>query len=144
MKPLLLLASCLFFSTLQAQWQSNFDMALKVADKENRPIVLVFSGSDWCGPCIRFKRSILDSEEFMNYSESNYVLYNADFPRKKKNELPVELSNSNKSLAAEFNPSGYFPLVVVLDKDKSILGRTGFDRRNSPKEFISLLNSFVK
>ncbi|WP_422861534.1 thioredoxin family protein [Flagellimonas sp. W118] len=144
MKSLLLIASCLFFSTLQAQWLSNFDMALKEADKENRPIILVFSGSDWCGPCIRFKRSILDSEEFMNYSESNYVLYNADFPRKKKNELPVELSNSNKSLAAEFNPSGYFPLVVVLDKDKSILGKTGFDRRNSPKEFISLLNSFVK
>ncbi len=144
MKPLWLIAACLFFGTLQAQWQENFEDALQLAEEANKPIVLVFSGSDWCAPCIRFKRNILDSEDFMNYSESNYVLYNADFPRKKKNKLPLEISNSNKSLAAEFNSSGYFPLVVVLDKEKSLLGKTGVDRRASPKEFISLLNDFLK
>lgn len=144
MKPLLYILFCLFFGTLQAQWQESFEDALELAEEANKPIVLVFSGSDWCAPCIRFKRNILDSEDFKDYSESHYVLYNADFPRKKKNELPVEKSNSNKSLAAQFNPNGYFPLVVVLDKEKAILGKTGFDRRTSPKAFISLLNNFVR
>ncbi|WP_223826591.1 thioredoxin family protein [Flagellimonas sp. S3867] len=144
MKPLLLIAFSLFFGTLQAQWQESFEDALELAEEANKPIVLVFSGSDWCAPCIRFKRNILDSEDFKDYSESHYVLYNADFPRKKKNKLPLEKLNSNKSLAAQFNPHGYFPLIVVLDKEKSLLGKTGFDKRASPKEFISLLNNFVR
>ncbi|MEX0312979.1 MAG: thioredoxin family protein [Allomuricauda sp.] len=144
MKSLFLLASCLFVCTLHAQWQQSFDEALEMAHKDEKPIVLVFSGSDWCAPCIRFKRNILDSQDFKEFSESHYVMYNADFPRKKKNKLPVELSNSNKSLAEQFNPKGYFPLVVVLDKEKSVLGKTGFNKKTTPTEFISLLNSFVK
>ncbi|MGX1929592.1 thioredoxin family protein [Flagellimonas sp. 2504JD4-2] len=144
MKSLLLIASCLFFGTLQAQWLQSFDDALQLANEGNKPIVLVFSGSDWCAPCIRFKRNILDSEDFKNYSETHYVLYNADFPRKKKNKLPQEKLNSNKSLAEQFNPNGHFPLVVVLDKEKSVLGKTGVDRRTSPQEFISLLKGFMR
>ncbi|WP_420319996.1 thioredoxin family protein [Flagellimonas sp.] len=144
MKSIVLIATCLFMGSLQAQWQESFDEALELASTESKPIVLVFSGSDWCAPCIRFKRSILDSQDFTDYASANYVLYNADFPRKKKNELPLEKSNTNKSLAQRFNPSGYFPLVVVLDKEKTVLGKTGFDRRTSPKEFISLLNAFTK
>ncbi|MGW9687008.1 thioredoxin family protein [Flagellimonas sp. 2504JD1-5] len=144
MKSIVLIATCLFIGSLQAQWQDSFDEALELADMENKPIVLVFSGSDWCAPCIRFKRSILDSQDFTDYAKTHYVLYNADFPRKKKNKLPLEKSGANKSLAQRFNPSGYFPLVVVLDKEKTVLGKTGFDRRTSPKEFISLLNTFTK
>ncbi len=144
MKPLLLIVSLLVYGTLQAQWQQSFDDAMKLADTDEKPIVLVFSGSDWCAPCIRFKRNILDSQDFKDYAKSNFVLYNADFPRKKKNKLPLELSNSNKSLAEQFNPKGHFPLVVVLDKEKSVLGKTGFNKKSTPMEFISLLNSFVK
>ncbi|SNZ00183.1 thioredoxin family protein [Flagellimonas pacifica] len=145
MKYPLFILFCFLFGMLQAQeWQENFVDAVELANKEDKPIVLVFSGSDWCAPCIRLKRSILESEDFVNYAASHYILYNADFPRKKKNQLPLEKLNSNRRLAEEYNPTGYFPLVVVMDKQESILGKTGFDRKATPKEFISLLNGFVK
>lgn len=126
------------------EWQTSFDAAVSLSQKEDKPIVLVFSGSDWCAPCIRLKRNILESEEFKSYASSNYVLYNADFPRKKKNQLPEGLSSVNKTLAEKYNPKGYFPLVVVLDKNQSILGKTGFDVKASPKKYIATLNGFVK
>ncbi|MHA7830146.1 MAG: thioredoxin family protein [Flagellimonas sp.] len=129
---------------LQAQWQENFDNALKKAATEDKPIVLVFSGSDWCAPCIRLKRHIFDSEEFQAYAAENYVMYDADFPRKKQNKLPEEKMNQNKSLAEKYNPKGYFPLVVVMDKDQNVLGTTGFVARTSPEKYIKTLNKFLK
>ncbi|RDY61991.1 thioredoxin family protein [Flagellimonas nanhaiensis] len=135
----------LFLGVLQAQdWQVNYNEALALAKEENKPIILVFSGSDWCAPCIRLKRHILDSEEFKDYAASHYILYNADFPRRKKNQLPEELMNTNKSLAEKYNPKGHFPLVVVLDNQESVLGEAGFYAKPSPEEYLALLNSFVE
>ncbi|MEZ4809307.1 MAG: thioredoxin family protein [Allomuricauda sp.] len=145
MKKFFLVGCCLFFGMLQAQeWQENFNNAVKVAKQEDKPIVLVFSGSDWCAPCIRLKRLILDSDEFKAYATSHYVLYNADFPRKKNNQLSPEKTNANKSLAEKYNPNGHFPLVVVMDKQQTVLGTAGFSAKSSPEEYIALLNSFVQ
>tara|TARA_R110002012_G_scaffold56123_6_gene143692 strand:+ start:1150 stop:1584 length:435 start_codon:yes stop_codon:yes gene_type:complete len=129
---------------LHAQWQENFDEALTKASTEDKPIVLVFSGSDWCAPCIRLKRHIFDSDEFQAYASEHYVMYDADFPRKKQNKLPEEKMNQNKSLAEKYNPKGYFPLVVVMDKDQNVLGTTGFVARTSPEKYIKTLNKFLK
>ncbi|MEM9363966.1 MAG: thioredoxin family protein [Bacteroidota bacterium] len=143
-----LIALFLFFSLTQIargqNWNASYSDALVQAKAEDKPIILVFSGSDWCGPCIRFKKTILDSEEFVGFATDNYVLYNADFPRKKKNSLPEEKLNANKILAEKYNPKGYFPLVVVLDKNESILGKTGFDKKKSPEKYLSLFNGYVK
>ncbi|MEM9649278.1 MAG: thioredoxin family protein [Bacteroidota bacterium] len=145
MKHFLTILGVLCFGFAQAQhWQDSFDDALAAASQEDKPIVLVFSGSDWCGPCIRFKRSILDSDEFVEYADKHYVLFNADFPKKKKNQLPPEKLNVNKSLFETYNPKGHFPLVVVLDKEKSVLGTTGFNKKASPSDYISLFNGFVQ
>lgn len=139
---ILLFACC---GMLQAQqWQESFDDALIKASAEDKPIVLVFSGSDWCAPCIRLKKYIFDSNEFKAYALENYVLYDADFPRKKKNQLPEEKLKMNKSLAEKYNPKGYFPLVVVMDKDQHVLGTTGFVARTSPEKYIKTLNKFLK
>lgn len=145
MKRYLTLLFFVCLGALHAQdWQESFDDALKKANSENKPIVLVFSGSDWCAPCIRLKKSILDSEEFRAYASENYVLYNADFPRKKQNQLPEDKSGVNKTLAEKYNPKGYFPLVVVLDKKETVLGKTGFTPRQTPEKYISVLNKFIK
>jgi thioredoxin-related protein len=144
MKQFLKIIFLLVFGSLQAQeWQSSFDQAVDLANKENKPIILVFSGSDWCAPCIRLEKKIWQSEEFKLYAGEHYVLYKADFPKKKKNELPLELSETNTALAQKFNPKGHFPLVVVLDKDQSVLGKTGFNVKASPKKYISILNGFI-
>ncbi len=125
------------------EWQPTYTDAVAVSSEGNKPIILVFSGSDWCAPCIKLDRGIWQSKEFIDYSNENYVLYRADFPRKKSNRLPDAIVQQNAKLAERYNPKGYFPWVVVLDPKQEVLGTTGY-RNITPSAYISLLNAFVK
>lgn len=141
---MLLFITVLLSTALTAQeWQSNYAEALAYAQAQDKPIILVFSGSDWCAPCIRLDREIWQSEEFKKYAKENYILYRADFPRKKSNKLAEGVALQNKALADLFNPKGHFPLVVVLDKNEKILGQTAY-KKLSPSEYISQLNLFFE
>lgn len=125
------------------EWQKDYKVALEQAKNQHKPLLLVFSGSDWCAPCIKLDKEIWHSENFREYSEDNYILYKADFPRKKANRLDPELTRQNNELAATFNSKGYFPLVVILNEKEKVLGETGYQKL-SPDQYISLLNSFLK
>jgi len=135
----------MFYSVLASaqNWKSSYEEALSISKEENKPIVLVFAGSDWCAPCIKLDRSIWQSSEFIQVAENNYILYKADFPRKKSNQLAAKIAKKNGALAATFNPKGHFPLVVVLNSKEEVLGKTGY-KKLSPNQYISLLNSFMK
>ncbi len=122
-------------------WETDFEKAKKLATEKDRNIVLVFSGSDWCAPCIKLETEIWSTEEFINYANENFVLLKADFPRKKKNRLTEEQQEKNNQLAEKYNTRGYFPLVVVLDKNEKVLGTTGY-KKIEPSEYIKLLSSF--
>lgn len=131
-------------STVFAQnWQTNFIQSKELAATENKTIVLVFAGSDWCAPCMRLENEIWESDEFRAYAKNNYVLHKADFPRKKTNKLNAEQVKINKELAAKYNTKGYFPFVVLIDKDGNILGETGY-KKMAPKEYIKHLESLIK
>lgn len=123
-------------------WQKTFAEAEVAAQKNKKPIILVFSGSDWCAPCIKLDKDIWQSAEFINYADKNYVLYRADFPRRKNNKLSGDLEKENKVLAEKYNTKGYFPLVVVLDSKGNVLGETGY-KKVSPKKYVSILNTFL-
>ncbi|MEO0528178.1 MAG: thioredoxin family protein [Bacteroidota bacterium] len=135
----------LFFSyaLFGQHWNESYTDALQFAKKENKPIILVFSGSDWCPPCKKLEKKIWQSEEFKTYAAKNYVLYNADFPRKKQNKLSEEKMTANKQLAEIYNPKGHFPLVVVMDQGEKILGKTSY-KKATPNEYIAHLNSYIK
>lgn len=135
----------LFFSIFAfgQDWKENYADALTLSVDENKPIVVVFAGSDWCAPCIKLDKSIWQSEEFKAYSSENYILYKADFPRKKVNRLAAEQTKQNAALAERFNPKGHFPLVVVLNSKEKVLGKMGY-KNVSPQEYISLLNNCLK
>jgi len=124
-------------------WKSSYEEALSISKAENKPIVLVFAGSDWCAPCIKLERNIWQSNAFVSYSNEHYVLYKADFPRKKANQLATDIKQQNNKLAETYNPHGHFPLVVLLDSNEKVLGNTAY-KKISPDEYISLLNSFIK
>lgn len=129
---------------IQAQdWQTDWQTAKSLAQKENRPIILVFSGSDWCAPCIKLDKKIWQSEDFKAYAKDHYVMLKADFPRRKKNRLPEAQQAKNEKLAEIYNPNGNFPLVVVLNAKGKVLGTTGYKRRLTPNDYIKLLNSFL-
>ncbi|MBN9284738.1 MULTISPECIES: thioredoxin family protein [unclassified Flavobacterium] len=137
---LLLLLST--FSYAQ-HWETNFEESKKSAAAENKNIILVFSGSDWCAPCIKLDKAIWSSEAFQTEAKTNWVLVKADFPKKKTAALSETLKSQNASLAEQYNKEGHFPLVVVLDKNGKVLGKTGYKNVN-PEEYIKLLHTLEK
>lgn len=122
-------------------WNTNFDEVKLKAVKENKNILLVFSGSDWCGPCIKLEKVVWKSPEFQAEVDKNWVIYRADFPNKKKNQLPADVVESNNRLAELYNKNGTFPLVLLLNPKGKIIGMTGF-KNVSAQEYIKLIHSF--
>ena len=106
---------------LPATWHYNLDEAKQIARKEHRHILLNFSGSDWCGPCIRLHKEIIESDAFTKLADTALVLVNADFPRSKKNQLPAKQQELNNAMADQYNPKGDFPLTLLLNADGKVL-----------------------
>jgi thioredoxin-related protein len=143
---ILLLLSHLFLLTVTAytqNWQTDFDKAKEQATQENKPIVLVFQGSDWCAPCMKLEKDIWNSKEFSDYAITNFIMLKADFPKKKANALDSKQQEHNNKLAETYNQSGYFPFVVVLNNTGKVLGTFGY-KKIAPKEYINLIESFKK
>jgi thioredoxin-related protein len=124
-------------------WNTNFENAKVQADTENKNILLVFSGSDWCGPCMKLDKVVWQSPEFQIESNKSWVIYKADFPKKKANQLSPESVERNNKLADKYNKNGSFPLVVLLDKKGKVIGMTGF-KNVSATEYIKLIYSLEK
>lgn len=137
-----LLLSCTTMIYAQT-WETNLDVVKSKAEQEGKDIILVFSGSDWCIPCMKLEREIWESADFKIYSKEHFILLRADFPKKKADALPKEQQERNDKLAEMYNKQGLFPLVLVLNKQGKVLGTTGY-KNMSPKEYIALLASFEK
>jgi thioredoxin-related protein len=129
------------FTSFAQQWQTNFEEAKKLASKSNENIVLVFQGSDWCAPCIKLDREIWSTETFKKLSQNHFIMLKADFPRKKANKLSDAQTLQNSKLAETYNSQGIFPLVIVLNKDGKVLGKTGYEKLN-PSDYFKKLTSF--
>lgn len=116
-----LIACLLFIALLPVQWETDFATAQKTARDKNRLILLNFSGSDWCTPCMATKKDYLENEVFTKMAQENLVLLNADFPRRKKNMLSAEQTAKNEALAEKYNKQGSFPLTLLLDANGKVL-----------------------
>lgn len=123
-------------------WVSNITIAKAAAKEKGHPIMLVFSGSDWCKPCIKLKTQILLTETFSAYAKDHYILLNLDFPRKAKNKLSDEQQAHNDELASMYDMEGIFPLVVIIDVDGKVLATSGY-LDISPAEYIANLESLL-
>lgn len=130
-------------TTIAQEWQTDLNIAKEIATKENKPIILVFQGSDWCAPCIKLDREIWSTDSFKKYAKENYVMLKADFPRRKKNALPEAQTKANAFLAEKYNKLGYFPFVVILDSKGKVLGESSY-KKTTPENYIKELNAFTK
>jgi thioredoxin-related protein len=117
----LIIAFFLFQIFYIPNWQNDFHQARQTAAAEKKLILLNFSGSDWCGPCIRLKKTIFETTAFDSLATEKLVLVNADFPRLKKNALPAEQQKKNDALADQYNPKGLFPLTLLLNADGKVI-----------------------
>ncbi len=112
----------MFFSVyMNAQETKTLQNSLVKAKQEHKKVLLYFSGSDWCAPCIKFKKTFIQNEAFQSFASENLIVVNADFPRLKKNALSAEQTTENEKLADKYNANGIFPLVLVLDENGKIL-----------------------
>ncbi len=112
----------IFFAFLFSHgWENDLATAKQKAKQEHKLILLEFSGSDWCGPCIRLHKEIFETAVFKKFSDSSLVLLNADFPRLKKNKLSIEQQKKNDNLADEYNPDGIFPRTLLLAADGKVI-----------------------
>jgi len=146
MKKIILTLIIMFASviTLTAQnWQTDFTVAKDMSSKEHKPIILVFQGSDWCGPCIKLDHEIWSTDAFIKYADKNYVMLQAGFPKRKKNALSEAQTKANAKLAEAYNKNGVFPFVVVLNSKGEVLGETSY-KKTTPENYIKELNAFTK
>lgn len=118
------------------EWTMDYDAALALAKKESKPILLNFTGSDWCSWCKLMDRKVFEQDEWRVYAEKELVLVYIDFPRN-KNIVPNEYKERNKELAKSMFVRGY-PTYILLDSDgETKIGRLGAGRNKTPKTFIT-------
>jgi len=117
-------------------WMTDYNLAQKEAEKDSKLILLNFSGSDWCLPCIRLKKDVFDQAEFLQYASDHLVLMNADFPRQHKHKISDETKKQNELLAEKYNPAGIFPLTLLITPDGKELKRWEGNESAGANQFI--------
>lgn len=148
-KGLLCLASLLAFAVIAAekpategavpgQWTMDFDAAKKVAAEKKLPLMLNFTGSDWCGWCKHMDEKVFSKDAWGAFAKDNLVLVWLDFPQD-KTLVPEKFAARNRALSEAYGVEGY-PTYIVLDDDgQTKLGQLGADQEVSPEKFISSL-----
>ena len=145
MKRLLLglLAACAVLRVAASEGERLTDLpkALDKAKAEKKLVLLDFTGSDWCGWCIRFDKDVLSTADFKGYAAKNLVVVEVDFPRQKK--LSSELKKANDALKGKYKVDGY-PTFVLLNSEGREVGRQVGYSEGGPKAFIAKLETFKK
>ena len=125
-----------------ASWLLDLGAAQAQAKATNRPVLAVFSGSDWCKPCIMYEQEVFAKPEFAAFAKDRLVLAHFDFPRQKKNQPSATQLKLNEAAAAQLNREGDFPLAVVLAPDGKLLAKTGYIA-GGPAAFAAYLKKVV-
>ncbi|MBF9219884.1 thioredoxin family protein [Hymenobacter ruricola] len=125
-----------------AGWLADLGAAQAQAKATNRPILAVFSGSDWCKPCIMYEQEVFAKPEFAAYAKDKLVLAHFDFPRQKRNQPTAAQLKLNETAAAQLNREGDFPLAVVLSPEGKVLAKTGYIA-GGPAAFEAYLKKVV-
>jgi protein disulfide-isomerase len=118
------------------EWQTDYEQALATARAAKKYVLLNFTGSDWCGPCIQLKKAVFSKPAFLNYAKQNLVLIEVDFPRTKK--LSEKIVKQNETLAQQYDieRSGY-PTVILLNPEGKILGQLEGYGGEQPADIIA-------
>lgn len=152
MKKLIVFAFVLIFQNINSQqstlnWHTDLNKAVNISLREKKPIMLFFTGSDWCGWCMRLKKEVFNFPEFETWTNENVVLVELDFPRRKA--IDPKILNQNRELARIFGVSGYPTVWFVnpqkLDSNKLNflkLGKLGYLAGGTSK-WISAAENFL-
>ena len=143
----------LFAQQNKLVWHTSLTEASEVSIKTHKPVFAFFTGSDWCGWCIKLNANVFSKEAFIAWAEKNVVLLELDFPRRK--QLAPELAKQNNDLQQTFQVQG-FPTVWIFNTEKdtktntlkiAALGNLGYpsgaEAGKEEVKFISTANSIM-
>jgi len=116
-------------------WFVDAEKATQAAEASKRPVLMLFTGSDWCGYCINLEDNVLSKSTWESFAKENLVLLKVDFPRRKK--LSKSQSRENSELQKKYGIRG-FPTLVLVDASGKKINQFGYGGQ-SPKDFISLV-----
>ncbi len=122
------------------QWMTNFKQAADKAKRENKPMLLFFTGSDWCGWCKKIESEIFADPEFSRAVGNQFVFVELDYPMNKAQ--PADIAQQNADLKQHFGITG-FPTIVLLDANQNFIAETGY-RAGGGKQFANYLMQLVQ
>jgi thioredoxin-related protein len=138
-RPFLLVFLLFFLPKSKAQqWQNDLQIGLKEAAQQNKKVLLFFSVPERCESCNKLERNIFKSPEFIEFASENYVLVKIDFSYDAQ-ELTKAQLEKNLLIVEKYNKDGFFPHVVVLNKDAKITNKVDVYNRETPQQYLSLL-----
>lgn len=120
-------------------WHTDWDKAATESKKSGKPILIDFTGSDWCGWCIKLKEEVFDTAEFKSWASDNVVLLEIDFPRNTKQSDQVKAKN--RALAQKYGVQG-FPTIMFTKADGTVLGQYGYDK-GGPENWTKKAEKFL-
>lgn len=124
------------------RWQLDYNKARKISQEQKKPILLYFTGSDWCGACIQLEENYFSKNAFIKLADK-FVLVELDFP-KNKEILREAYIDVYMALRKKYNAQG-FPTVIVLDTDENVIGRTsGYRGDNTKRIYTNLLKAVLE
>ena len=144
-KCILVLLAYFMCVELQAQnWNTNISTAIKVASQNNKKILLFFTVEDQSENCIKLEQTIFKSAEFNAFVNENYILVKIKFDNNSSSNLTEEEVKQNLLIVEKYNKDGFFPLVVLLNKEAKKLGNIGVYKNETPSQYIELIHSIEK
>jgi thioredoxin-related protein len=150
-KSILLIAFVLGSFTIQAQelkWETDINKAISVSNKTKKPMLLFFTGSDWCGWCIRLQKEVLKTPEFATWATKNVVLVELDYPRSKSQSEQIKKQNNvlQETFEVQGFPTVYFATAKSNNKKEvnySKIGSTGYVP-GGPKAWLAVADDVLK
>ena len=115
-------------------WPTDYEQALTTAKESKKCVLMNFTGSDWCGPCIMMHKLVFSKPAFTEFAQKNLVLLHVDFPM--RHAIPDALKAQNDHLMEKYHVE-QFPTVILLSPDGKVLGQlTGYSGEG-PAEVIA-------
>ena len=139
------------FCTIEGQaqelkWHTNIKEAMTISTKQNKPLLLFFTGSDWCGWCIRLQKEVLKTPEFSKWANENVVLVELDYPRKQYQTADIKKQNAEleQAFAIQGYPTIHFAKATTKNGKTNFegLGSTGYVA-GGPAAWLAVANSFL-
>lgn len=128
-------------SELPANWLTDLSIVQAKAKEEGKPILMDFTGSNWCSWCIKLKKEVFSKSAFVDYANEHLILMTVDFPRGVKQE--ESLKNQNYELLDMYGVNS-FPTIILVDSEGVVLGKTGYRRGGAENYVVHLKDLLAK